>query len=332
MTVDASAETDASLDFTGGISNDTFRGGALGDSFDFQSSGPHTQGNVDVVEGNGGDDVILFDEKFTRDDQVDGGDGFDSLELEGDYSAGVNFGAGTMSDVEQVVVAAGFDYDLTVGDNNVRADGFVVDGSLLGSADEIDFDARAELASDLVMLGGAGADSFVGGAGDDSLVGNGGVDVLDGGAGDDTLKGGGGGDAFYGAEGSDRFSAGAGTDFFVYFGVAQSTGAGRDFVGKLKPLIDRFDMDETVLGVDPRVNAGALSEATFDADLAAAIDAAALAAGHAVVFNPDAGDLVGRWFLIVDANAVAGYQAGLDYVMEFADGSHPNNIAVGMFI
>ena len=141
------------------------------------------------MEGNGGDDTILFDEKFTRDDQVDGGDGFDVIELEGDYSAGVSFGSGTMRDVEQIVLAAGFDYDLTVGDNNIRADGFIVDGSLLGSADEIDFDAGAESASDVVLLGGAGADSLIGGAGDDSLVGNGGVDVLDGGEGDDTHQG-----------------------------------------------------------------------------------------------------------------------------------------------
>ena len=77
------------------------------------------------------------------------------------------------------------------------------------------------------------------------------------------------------------------------------------------------------MGVDPRVNAGDAVGSDFDADLAAAIDAAALGAGHAVVFNPDAGDLVGRWFLIVDANGVAGYQAGLDYVMEFAGGLAP---------
>ena len=48
----------------------------------------HGQGGVDVRRGGGGDDVFLFDEKFTRDDEVDGGDGFDALQLEGDYSAG----------------------------------------------------------------------------------------------------------------------------------------------------------------------------------------------------------------------------------------------------
>ena len=92
--------------------------------------------------------------------------------------------------------------------------------------------------------------------------------MLDGGAGDDTLKGGARRRRLLRRRGSDHFTAGAGTDFFVYFGVAESTGAGRDFVGKLRPLVDKFDMDVGVGGVDPRVNVGTLSEATFDADLA----------------------------------------------------------------
>ena len=114
--------------------------------------------------------------------------------------------------------------------------------------------------------------------------------------------------------------------------MAESTGAGRDWVDVLKPLKDHFDLDVAVTGVDARVNAGTLSEATFDADLAAAIGAGQLAAGHAVVFKPNAGDLAGHFFLVVDANGVAGYQAGPDYVMEFAAGSNPNAIAVGFFI
>ena len=110
---------------------------------------------------------------------------------------------------------------------------------------------------------------------------------------------------------------------FVFTGVAESTGAGRDWVDVIKPLKDHFDLDVVVTGVDARVNAGTLSEATFDADLAAAIGAGQLGAGHAVVFKPNAGDLAGHFFLIVDANGVAGYQAGLDYVFEFAAGSQP---------
>ena len=46
-----------------------------------------------------------------------------------------------------------------------------------------------------------------------------------------------------------------------------------------------------------------------------------LGAGQAVWFAPDAGDLAGTIFLVVDGNGVAGYQAGEDYV--FAIGGAP---------
>jgi hypothetical protein len=39
-----------------------------------------------------------------------------------------------------------------------------------------------------------------------------------------------------------------------------------------------------------------------------------LGAGHALIFTPASGTLAGDHFLIVDANGVAGYQAGQDFV------------------
>jgi hypothetical protein len=48
--------------------------------------------------------------------------------------------------------------------------------------------------------------------------------------------------------------------------------------------------------------------------MADAIDAGALEASNAVLFRPNRGDLDGKMFLIVDANATAGYQAGGDLV------------------
>ena len=330
--VDGSDETDSSFNFEGGISDDTFIGGALGDEFDFATDDGGAQGGIDIVEGNGGDDLILFDEKFTRDDGVDGGAGFDELQLEGDYSLGVNFSSTTMTDVEQITLAAGFSYDLTVGNNNVTADGFTVDGEALLAGETLAYDGAAESASDVLVFGGEGADTLITGDGADSLDGNGGGDSLVGGGGDDTINGALGRDTIFGGEGTDRMRGGNAATTFVFTGVAESTGAGRDWVDVLKPLKDHFDLDVAVTGVDARVNAGALSEATFDANLAAAIGAGQLGAGHAVAFKPNAGTLSGHWFLIVDVNGVAGYQAGVDYVMEFAAGSHPNSIAVGFFV
>ena len=125
---------------------------------------------------------------------------------------------------------------------------------------------------------------------------------------------------------------GAAADLFVFAGVAESTGPERDWLDVLQPLRDHMDLHVGVAAVAPRVNAGALSEATFDADMAAAIGAGQLPAGQAVVFKPNSGDLAGHFFLIVDADGLFGYQAGFDYVFEFAAGSNPNAIAAGFFI
>jgi Ca2+-binding RTX toxin-like protein len=327
--VDGSAETDGKFDFFGGVTDDTFLGGALDDEFRFETA---DQGGDDIVQGNGGDDAFTFGGYLTRNDQVGGGDGFDTLTLKGDYGAGVDCNSTTITELELIVLTTGFDYSLTVGNNNVRADGFTVDGDLLGSADTLAYDGSAESTSGVAILGGLGADTITTGGGDDTLMGEGGHDSLSGGAGDDTISGALGADTMDGGLGADRMRGGLGNSVFIYDGAAESTGAGRDWVDVLKPLKDKFDLDVAVTAVDPKVNAGALSEASFDVNLAAALGAGQLSAGHAVVFRPNAGDLAGHFFLVVDANGVAGYQAGADYVMEFADGSHPNSFAAGFFI
>jgi Ca2+-binding RTX toxin-like protein len=329
---DGSAETDGYWDFDGGISDDTLIGGALADTFDMANDSSGHQEGLDAVHGNAGDDLITFNETFTRDDQVDGGADFDELVLEGDYSGGVVFRAATLTDVELVTLTAGHSYDLTVSNPNVRADGFTVDGSALAAPDTLTYDGTAESASNVVILGGGGADVVTLGAGDDSVSGGLGADSIIGGAGDDTLRGNEGKDTLEGGLGLDHVYGDKAATTFVFAGVADSTGDDHDVLGALKPLKDHFDLDVAVTGVDARVNAGSLSVASFDADLAAEIDAAALAAGHAMVFKPNAGDLAGHFFLVVDANGVAGYQAGADYVMEFAAGSNPNAIAVGFFV
>ena len=165
VTFDASAETDAFWNLQGGVSDDFFLGGQLGDEFDMRDAGSGGQGGDDELFGDDGDDVFLFDGQFTRFDEVDGGDGFDELRLEGDLSAGVNFAGVTMEDIEQLVLEAGFDYVLTVGDNNVNADGFTVLADTLGSADTLSYDGAAELGRDVIVLGGAGGDTVTTGGG-----------------------------------------------------------------------------------------------------------------------------------------------------------------------
>ena len=181
---DASAETDAEWGLGGGVSDDTLIGGALGDTIEFLG-GP-ANGGLDKGVGNGGDDVFRFDATFTRDDQVDGGAGFDELELIGDLSAGVNFNSTTMRDIELITVLA-FSCDLTVGNNNVTADGFTVDATGVGAGNTLAYDGSAETVSDIIVRGAGSDDTILTGGGDDTISTGAGDDILNGGAGDDVI-------------------------------------------------------------------------------------------------------------------------------------------------
>jgi Ca2+-binding RTX toxin-like protein len=329
---DASNETDATWTMSGGTSDDTFIGGALSDEFDLERADTGGQGGLDFIAGGGGDDLIHFDANLTRDDQIDGGDGFDELVLEGDFSGGLTFRGATLTDVELLTLTAGHSYNLTAANPTARTDGFTVDAQTLGAADALTWNGTAETSSDVIIRSGPGADMIILGAGDDSITGDVGADFLAGGGGDDTISGNEGRDTIIGGLGADHLFGDKAATTFVYEGVADSTGADHDILGVLKPLKDHFDLDVAVSNVDARVNAGSLSTASFDVDLETEIDSAALAAGHAVVFKPNAGDLAGHFFLVIDTDGTAGYQGGDDYVMEFAAGSNPNALAAGFFI
>ncbi|URW74652.1 VCBS domain-containing protein [Sphingomonas donggukensis] len=126
-----------------------------------------------------------------------------------------------------------------------------------------------------------------------------------------------------GANGSDMFdlsgatqpvtlSTGAGQDLLTYTGAAQSSGTGYD-------SFPDFDYASDVIRIGgthdsyASVSGGALNTASFNDDLAASIGAQ-LTGGAAVFFTPNAGDLSGSTFLVVNANGVDGYQPGQDYV------------------
>jgi hypothetical protein len=74
-----------------------------------------------------------------------------------------------------------------------------------------------------------------------------------------------------------------------------------------------------------RKDTGALSTATFDTDMGAAM-AGVLNPNGAVLFTASSGDLAGHLFLAVDQNGVAGYQAGQDFVIEFVNSPLPTVI------
>ena len=217
--------------------------------------------------------------------QLGSGDN-DVLVLAGPFADGTPLPA--LHGLEAVVLLGGQSYNLASTDDHIgRGASLTINALPLGPGDSLVFDGSAETDGRFFFYGGAGGDSFAGGGGADRLYGLGGADALRG---------------------------GGGADIFAYTGAGESSGAGHDSLLDFDPAADRIDLPGAVSGFDAAVSHGALSDASFDADLTAALSG--LGAGHAVLFTPDSGDQAGVLFLVVDGNGQAGYQAGADFVFE----------------
>ena len=220
-----------------------------------------------------------------RDPQFGIGD-TDTLVLSG------NVGPGTVLNQAlrglETIFFDGGDHDLTTTDDHVAAgDRLWVNGIGLGDGETLVFDGSAERDGSFEFNGSRGADSF---------------------------RGGGGADLIWGGEGGDLLSGGGGGDRFVYGRAGESSGAGHDSLLDFDFGVDRLDLQIAVTGFNAAIKSGALSAATFDANLAAALGAGVFKAGKAVWFTPNSGDQSGKAFLVVDANGKDGYQAGEDFV------------------
>lgn len=140
---------------------------------------------VDVVTALGGDDTILGGANLTRQDRIDGGEGFDRLTLDGDYAAQLVFSANTLTNVEAITLEGGHDYSLRLSDATASGPYFYVDATQAGS---LTLDARAETDAMLSVKGSTGNDVLYGGAAGDSFdLTNGGEDRVIGGAGSDFI-------------------------------------------------------------------------------------------------------------------------------------------------
>jgi Ca2+-binding RTX toxin-like protein len=302
LVFNGSHETDGSYYIYDGAGNDVLIGGAQADHL----SG--FNGGNDKLYGNGGDDRFQMGGALTSADHIDGGSGNDEVDLGGDYSAGMTFKAATMINVETIFLNSGYSYKLVMNDGNVAAGkSLSIIGGLLSSSDTLIVNASAETDGHYVLGGGSG---------------------------DDVLIGGQAGNTFEGDYGLDKMTAGNGNDTFVYAYATDSTGVTRDIITGFNGLHDKIDLPlgYSVSAIDTAVTTGALSTATFDTNLEAAIDAAHLAAGDAVLFTPDAGTLHGHTFLIVDMNGIAGYQSGQDLVIQLESATHLASLGSGTFI
>lgn len=233
----------------------------------------------------------------------------DVLVLAGDLDDGLGTGVElplALRGLESIVVRPGADYNVTSPNHQVAAGAtLAVNAAALGTDDSIRFDGSAESDGRFDFLGGDGGDTFLGGAGDDRINGRGGGDNLRG---------------------------GEGADVFGYGGAADSSGAGYDTLLDFDPGEDRINLQVAVTGFGAAIEGGSLSAATFDDDLAAVLGADGLGSGKAVLFTPDAGDLAGTLFLIVDANGEAGYQAGEDFVFALPNADPADLSNTGIFV
>ncbi len=308
LNFDGSAETNGAFVIDGSYQSDVIVGGAGNDTF--AGAYNFTSGTFDTVSLGAGDDLFNYSDVFQVIDRIDGGSGTDTLALRSDsndgYRSGLAFNAHTMVNVEDITLAnsGAFGFTITTSDANVAAGAtLTVDGHALTAGAKLVFNGAAETDGHFTITGGADADTLTGGALSDTI---------DGGAGANTIRGGGGGD-FITTSGK--------ADTLVYGGAADSTSTGFDTVTDFNRAHDVFDLPTTVTAISTHIASGALSEATFDTDLAAAVNAAHLAASNAVIFAPTAGDFSGKVFLVVDMNGTAGYQAGQDLVIELVNPS-----------
>ncbi|HEX2591359.1 MAG TPA: cadherin-like domain-containing protein [Rhizomicrobium sp.] len=274
----------------GGTGNDNLRGGSGddivhgGDDNDILNG--KNPGN-DSFYGDDGNDVLTFGRFFGPSDSANGGAGYDTLALDGDYSAGIKFDASTISGIERIVVHDGFSYKLTSNDANVASgETLEVSGVHLTSAYHLDFNGAAETDGRFKLIGGAGNDTLAGGAQSD------------------TILGGDGNDRIFGHGGADDLKGGTGSNTFVYAGASDSNGTAFDTITGFNADSDVFDLSFTVGAIDA-------TRALHHNDFAAAFDAAHLGAHHAALATT-AGD---RMFLVIDTNGTAGYQDGQDIVI-----------------
>jgi Ca2+-binding RTX toxin-like protein len=295
FTFDGSAETDGSFLVWAGKGTDDLKGGAGNDGFLFR--------------GNG---------NWSAADKVDGGAGIDQLGIRGNY-AGANaivFGAGQIAGIEVLALMSGTDtrfgaaigdasYDVSMNDANLAAGArMTVDATFLRTAETLVFDGSAEADGSFRIFGGQAADRITGSQNADSI------------------RGGLGGDVLTGAGGADTF---------VYRSAADSTGLNFDLLVDFDSAEDRLDLATGVSGSAGTVGAGRLDAASFNADLAAALDGA-LGANQAILFNPDEGSFAGRRFLIADGNGDGAYTQGQDYVFELGSGASVDLTGTAFFV
>jgi Ca2+-binding RTX toxin-like protein len=177
-----------------------------GENFTFDGSAETGQGSylvyggrgTDTLRGGSGDDTFYFeDPRWNATDTVDGGPGYDMLQLS--FGGGVNhiqLGDSQLANVERIELVPVFrsdpdqipSYELVLANGNVAGgETLVVAASQLNATQTLRVDGSAVADGLLWLVGGAGDDELIGGAQADTFIGLGGADLLTGGAGADNF-------------------------------------------------------------------------------------------------------------------------------------------------
>jgi Ca2+-binding RTX toxin-like protein len=157
ISIDLTAATSAAYVITGSAGDDTIKGANAVTTFHLEAGGN------DTVTGGSANDVFDMGGALTAADAINGGGGnTNTMLLDGDYSAGLTFGATTVTNVETIDLAAGHDYNITINAATLTSFGLTVDGSNLGAGDSLTVDASAA-ARHITLIGGAGDDVLTGG-------------------------------------------------------------------------------------------------------------------------------------------------------------------------
>jgi Ca2+-binding RTX toxin-like protein len=192
-----SAETDGTFYFFPGNGTNIITGGAKNDTFDY------------------------YYVAFSASNQLDGGAGYDVLDLNAAFTANITFGPNTIKNIETIFLndkgSNGGSYNLTTSDGNVAAGATLfIDGSELNASHSLTFYGAAETDGAFIIQGGAGNDLITDGHGNDSVSGGDGNDAIYLNiGGNDTASGGAGNDYFFlgsALTASDQIDGGADSD------------------------------------------------------------------------------------------------------------------------
>jgi Ca2+-binding RTX toxin-like protein len=223
----------------------------------------------DRAETAGGLDVRAGQTFLNAGTSVRGGaGGEDSVDIDGDYSAGVVFGATTLTGVEHLTLGSGHSYTLKSHNDTVAAGkSLEVRGYWLEAGDSLVFDGTAETDGKFVISGGAGDDMLKGGASGDRIsIDTGGIDLVQAGGGDDYIVV---GSALTAA---DQINGGAGLDEIEMSGDVTLT-LGGSAVADIEKLFLRSGHDYTLN----------LSDALLDAGETLVVSATGLGSGDVLI-------------------------------------------------